>query len=152
MGIESDIKQSKFKSEHQKAGINLMFTVSEMEHHHYQLLKSFGVTPPQFNILRILRGQHPKATTVNDLIDRMIDKASNASRIVEKLRAKGFVERKTNLVDRRAVDVAITRKGLDLLGKIDGIENEFYFGLKTLTKDEAKQLNDLLDKGRGKQQ
>jgi len=110
MGIENDIKQNRFKSEYQKAGINLMFTVRGMEHKHFQLLKKFGITPPQFNILRILRGQYPKATTVNDLIDRMIDKASNASRIVEKLRAKGMVERNTSESDRRAVDVAITAK------------------------------------------
>lgn len=149
MGIERDIKQNRFKSEHQKAGINLMFTVREMEHRHFQLLKKFGITPPQFNILRILRGQHPKATTVNDLIDRMIDKASNASRIVEKLRVKGFVERRTCENDRRAVDVCITDKGLELLNRIDEVEHEFYFGLKHLTSEEAKQLNDLLDKGRG---
>ncbi|MEX1188675.1 MAG: MarR family transcriptional regulator [Bacteroidia bacterium] len=149
MGIENDIKQRKFKSEHQKAGINLMFTVREMEHKHFQILKKFGVTPPQFNILRILRGQYPKATTVNDLIDRMIDKASNASRIVEKLRAKAMVERKTSELDRRAVDVAITQKGLELLRQIDVIEQEFYFGLEFLTVEEANQLNALLDKGRG---
>jgi DNA-binding MarR family transcriptional regulator len=149
MGIENDIKQNKFKSEYQKAGINLMFTVRGMEHKHFQLLKKFGITPPQFNILRILRGQYPKATTVNDLIDRMIDKASNASRIVEKLRAKGMVERNTSESDRRAVDVAITAKGLDLLKQVDNVEQEFYFGIGTLSNEEVKQLNALLDKGRG---
>lgn len=149
MGIENDIKQNRFKSEYQKAGINLMFTVRGMEHKHFQLLKKFGITPPQFNILRILRGQYPKATTVNDLIDRMIDKASNASRIVEKLRAKALVERKTSELDRRAVDVAITAKGLDLLKQVDLVEQEFYFGLGTLSSEEVKQLNELLDKGRG---
>ncbi len=149
MGIENDIKQNKFKSEYQKAGINLMFTVRGMEHKHFQLLKKFGITPPQFNILRILRGQYPKATTVNDLIDRMIDKASNASRIVEKLRGKGMVERKTSESDRRAVDVAITAKGLDLLKQVDNVEQEFYFGIGTLSNEEVKQLNALLDKGRG---
>jgi len=148
MGIENDIKQSKFKSEYQKAGINLMFTVREMEHKHFQLLKRFGITPPQFNILRILRGQYPKATTVNDLIDRMIDKASNASRIVEKLRMKHLVERSTCESDRRAVDVCITVKGLELLKQIDVVEQEFYFGLKSLSNEEVKMLNDLLDKGR----
>ena len=135
MGIENDIKQNKFKSEYQKAGINLMFTVRGMEHKHFQLLKKFGITPTQFNILRIFRGQYPKATTVNDLIDRMIDKASNASRIVEKLRAKGMVERNTSESDRRAVDVAITAKGLDLLKQVDNVEQEFYFGIGTLSNE-----------------
>lgn len=149
MGIENDIKQYKFKSEHQKAGINLIFTVREMENRHLQLLKKYGITPPQFNILRILRGQHPKATTVNDLIDRMIDKASNASRIVEKLRLKDLVERKVSSFDRRSVDVIITDKGLELLKRIDQIEEQFYFGIGQLSAEEAALLNSLLDKGRG---
>jgi len=149
MGIENDIKQKKFKSEYQKAGINLKFTVSQMDNDHYQLLKQYDLTAPQFNILRILRGQHPKATTVNDLIDRMLDKASNASRIVEKLRSKGMVERHVNSTDRRAVDVSITSIGLELLSKIDEVEDQFYFGVGKLNAEEAAILNQLLDKGRG---
>lgn len=148
MGIENDIKQSKFKSEYQKAGINLKFTVSQMDNKHHQLLKRFDITQPQFNILRILRGQHPNATTVNDLIDRMLDKASNASRIVEKLRSKGLVERNVSAHDRRAVDVSITAKGLEILSRIDEVEPEFYFGVGKLTVEEASMLNRLLDKGR----
>ena len=148
MSIEQEVQQVKFKSEYQKASINLMYTVSCITHHHLQVLKKFGLTTPQFNILRILRGQHPKATTVNDLINRMIDKASNASRIVEKLRAKKLVERSVSTNDRRAVDVKITDAGLELLSKIDHIEDEFFFGTSSLTVDEAKMLNYLLDKGR----
>jgi DNA-binding MarR family transcriptional regulator len=149
MGIENDIKQPKFKSEYQKLGINLKFTVSQMDNKHHQLLKKFDITQPQFNILRILRGQHPKATTVNDLIDRMLDKASNASRIVEKLRGKGFVERHVSANDRRAVDVSITTKGLEILSRIDEVEHEFYFGIGNITQEEASMLNHLLDKARG---
>jgi DNA-binding MarR family transcriptional regulator len=148
MGIEKEVQQPKFKNEHQKASINLMYTVSCINHLHHQQLKKFGLTGPQFNIMRILRGQHPKATTVNDLIDRMIDKASNASRIVEKLRAKKLVERSVCATDRRAVDVKITDAGLELLSKIDKIEHIFFFGSNSLTEDEARQLNYLLDKGR----
>ena len=148
MGIEQDVQQTKFKNEHQKASINLLYTVSCLTNRHHQVLKTFGLTGPQFNIMRILRGQHPKATTVNDLIDRMIDKASNASRIVEKLRAKKLVERSVCANDRRAVDVSITDLGLELLKKIDVIEHEFFFGSKTLTEEEAQLFNSLLDKGR----
>jgi DNA-binding MarR family transcriptional regulator len=149
MGIENDIKQPKFKSEYQKAGVNLKFTVSQMDNRHHQLMKKFDLTLPQFNILRILRGQHPQATTVNDLIDRMLDKASNASRIVEKLRSKGLVERNVSSIDRRAVDVSISSKGLEVLSMIDEIESEFFFGIGRLTLEEASMLNQLLDKGRG---
>lgn len=149
MGLEEDIKQRKFKSPYQKAGINLAFTYSFMVNRNMRMMKKFGLTLPQFNILRILRGQYPKATTVNDLIDRMLDKSSNASRIVEKLRAKKLVERKVSEVDRRAVDVSITQAGLDLLSKIDKVEPELYFGEGNLTPEEAETLNYLLDKGRG---
>ncbi len=149
MGLEEDIKQKKFKSVYQKAGINLTYTTSFMMNRNMRLLKKFGLTLPQFNILRILRGQYPQATTVNDLIDRMLDKSSNASRIVEKLRSKKLVERKVCENDRRAVDVSITKVGLDLLAKIDAVEHEFYFGESTLTEAEAQLLNELLDKGRG---
>lgn len=148
MGLEEDIKQRKFKSQFQKAGINLAFTYSFMVNRNMRMMKKYGLTLPQFNILRILRGQYPKSTTVNDLIDRMLDKSSNASRIVEKLRAKKLVERKVSEVDRRAVDVSITQSGLNLLEMIDKVEQEFYFGEGALTEEEAIMLNQLLDKGR----
>ena len=148
MGLEEDIKQRKFKSQFQKAGINLAFTYSFMVNRNMRMMKKYGLTLPQFNILRILRGQYPKSTTVNDLIDRMLDKSSNASRIVEKLRAKKLVERKVSEVDRRAVDVSITQSGLNLLAMIDKVEQEFYFGEGALTEEEAIMLNHLLDKGR----
>ena len=148
MGLEEDIKQRKFKNQYQKAGINLAFTYSFMVNRNMRMLKKFGLTLPQFNILRILRGQHPKFTTVNYLIDRMLDKSSNASRIVEKLRAKNLVERRVSELDRRAVDISITQAGLNLLALIDKIEHEFYFGIDSLTEEEATLLNELLDKGR----
>ncbi len=148
MGLEEDIKQRKFKSQFQKAGINLAFTYSFMVNRNMRMMKKYGLTLPQFNILRILRGQYPKSTTVNDLIDRMLDKSSNASRIVEKLRAKKLVERKVSELDRRAVDVSITQSGLNLLTMIDKVEQEFYFGEGALTEEEAIMLNHLLDKGR----
>jgi DNA-binding MarR family transcriptional regulator len=148
MAIEQDIQQSVFKNPHQKAAINVMFTASFLSLQAQQLLKTFDLTLPQFNILRILRGQYPKATTVNDLIDRMIDKSSNASRIVEKLRAKKLVERKVCENDRRAVDVIITESGLEVLNRIDAQEEHFFLGLRSLSSEEAEQLSDLLDKGR----
>ncbi len=114
------------------------------------MLKKFGLTTPQFNILRILRGQHPGSTSVNDLIDRMLDKSSNASRIVDKLKAKKLVERKVDNNDRRGVRVRITDSGLSLLSKIDVLENDFFFGKDCLTEEEALMLNEILDRGRAK--
>jgi DNA-binding MarR family transcriptional regulator len=148
MGIEKDIQQGKFKSSHQKAGINIIYTASCIHLHTSHVLKQFDLTPPQFNVLRILRGQFPKAITVNEIINRMLDKSSNASRIVEKLKAKKFIERKECEHDRRQVDVSITEKGLSILSEIDEKENEFVFGNGTLTAAEAETLSELLDKGR----
>ena len=149
MEIGKEIKQSKFKNEHQKMLINILFTSGWLSAKNACNLKPYGISPQQFNILRILRGQHPKPATVNLLIDRMLDKNSNASRLVEKLRLKKFVERATCAEDRRAVNVVITQKGLDLLAQIDKEETAFLKGLKNLSEKEAEQMNVLLDKIRG---
>ena len=148
MKIEEEIHQKTFKSENQKAAINILYTANNMNMKSFQILKEFGLTIPQFNILRILRGQHPNSTSINSLIDRMLDKASNASRIVEKLREKSLIERTTNAIDRRSVDVIITDAGLSVLAKIDVVDEEFHFGTDSLSQAEVIMLNHLLDKGR----
>jgi len=120
MPFENDIKQNKpFENEHIKAVLNIIYTAGWAQNINAQFLKQFGLTPQQYNILRILRGQYPNPCTVNLLIDRMLDKMSNASRLVEKLRQKNYVERAESSIDRRKVDVIITQKGLELLSKID---------------------------------
>ena len=149
MEIGKEIKQPKFKSEHQKMLINILFTSGWLSAQHATSLKPHGISTQQFNILRILRGQHPKPATVNLLIDRMLDKNSNASRLVEKLRLKKLVERAVCPEDRRAVNVIITQKGLDLLTELDKQEGSFIKELKNLSEKEAEQLNTLLDKLRG---
>ncbi len=146
MGISEDIKQSKFKSELNKAMINIIYTNSWLSTRQANIFKQFGLTMPQFNILRILRGQHPKPATVNLLIDRMLDKSSNASRIVDKLEAKKFVVRKQCSDDRRAVDVFISQSGLDLLKLIDQELEKWERSQEKLSTDECAQLNLLLDK------
>lgn len=149
MEIGKEIKQSKFKSEYQKMLINILFTNSWLSSKHAASLKPYGISSQQFNILRILRGQHPKPATVNLLIDRMLDKNSNASRLVEKLRLKKLVERATCPEDRRAVNVVITQKGLALLTELDKSEESYINTLHTITEQEAEQINFLLDKLRG---
>ena len=146
MRIEDEIKQSAFKSEFHKAYINLLYTSNFLEQEHGNLLKPFGLTTPQYNILRILRGQHPKPATVSLLIERMLDKTSNASRIVDKLEAKDLVTRKQCSNDRRTVDVLITDKGLALLKEIDVLDDNTRTGIHNLTEEETREFNRLLDK------
>lgn len=146
MKIEDAIKQPVFKNDYHKAVINILYTASWINLQHTQIFKKYGVTPPQYNVLRILRGQHPKPATVNLLIDRMLDKSSNASRIVEKLRVKKLVKRVVCPEDRRAVNILITKQGLDLLLEMDQLESEFSTGINNLTPQEAFMLNNLLDK------
>jgi DNA-binding MarR family transcriptional regulator len=112
-------------------------------------LKNFGITPEQYNVLRILRGSHPKPLKLADITCRMLDKNSNATRLVEKLRLKGMVKRETCKTNRRQVDISITDKGLNLLTKIDQAEDNWRPIFHNLSKTEAKQLNSLLDKLRG---
>ena len=149
MGIAEEIKQEKFSSQYSKAVINVIYTSSWLNQKHLDLFKKHGLTTPQFNILRILRGQHPNPSTVNLLIDRMLDKSSNASRIIDKLEQKGLVTRRQCKDDRRAVDVFISENGLTLLTNLDAELNAFENDTRNLTEAEAESLNSLLDKLRG---
>ncbi len=117
MRIEDEIQQKKFKSEYQKAHINILFTAAWLNQQNQQILKPLGISSQQFNILRILRGMHPQPASIKLLTERMIDKMSNASRLVDKLLAKDLVQRNESGADRRRVDVVITNKGLQLLEK-----------------------------------
>lgn len=149
MELEKEIKQKKFLSEFHKASVNILFTYSWLNAKNAKFFKEYDISSHQFNILRILRGQHPNPATVNLLIERMLDKTSNASRLVDKLKEKGFVERKICKEDRRACDVWITKKGLSLLEKIDDKMEMINDLLKTISLAEAKELNRILDKLRG---
>ena len=146
MEIGKEIKQEKFRNEHHKMLVNIIFTSSWLSSKHACRLKPYGISLQQYNILRILRGQHPKPVTINVLIDRMLDKNSNASRLVEKLRLKKLVERAVSVDDRRAVNVIITQKGLALLTELDKLEEVFLKELKCITAKEAELMSSLLDK------
>ena len=148
MSINEDIKQKEFKSAYHKATINIIYTNNWISQLNQKVFKSFGLTNPQFNILRILRGQYPNASTVNLLIERMLDKSSNASRIVDKLEAKGLVIRKQCPSDRRAVDVYISEVGLELLEKMDAEMEPLEQRNKHLNEQESEELSRLLDKMR----
>ena len=147
MKLEEEIAQHQFAGEQQKAMINLLFTyhwaVSKMKSD----FKPYDITMQQFNILRILRGQMPNPCTVNILKERMLDKMCDASRMVDRLLQKGFIERCVNKKDRRAVDIKISTQGLELLAQFDAMTdpNKLFSALTDL---EAKTLNQLLDKVR----
>jgi DNA-binding MarR family transcriptional regulator len=150
MKLEEEIKQVKaFRSEYSKVIVNLIFTYNWFDSYSKAFFIEFDITSQQFNILRILRGQHPQPSTINLLKDRMLDKMSDASRLVERLLIKGLVERTKATLDKRAVDIYISPKGEELLSKIDLKMPFFEDQFKTLSKDEVLTLNTLLDKLRG---
>ncbi len=150
MRLEDEIVQKSFKDEFHKLAINLQFTAAYYRNEFRGRLKPYGISPEQFNILRILRGQHPGPASAKLVAERMIDRSSNVSRLVEKLRVKGLVSRTACDEDRRAVDLEITAEGLDVLAQIDeDIETEHISLADTLTGAEAKELNGLLNKVRG---
>lgn len=152
MQLEKSLKQQKpFPSGKQKLVVNILYTQNWLSRKIDESFRGTDVTTQQYNILRILRGQHPKPATVNLLVDRMIDKMSNASRLVDRLYKKGYVDRVKNTVDRRAVDVTITSKGLDFLSVMDARMNAMTENLFDLTEAETEQLNFLMDKMRGKE-
>lgn len=147
--IEEELQQSKFDSEHHKAVLNILFTAGWINAIDLSVLKPFGISPQQFNVLRILRGQHPSTVRLCDITPRMLDRMSNTARLVEKLRLKGFVSREQNQQNRREVDITITAKGLALLKEIDAKMAEWYSHFTKISEAEAAQLNILLDKLRG---
>lgn len=149
MEIGKEIKQSKFQNEFHKASVNILFTASWLSVALTKALRPFGVSIQQFNILRILRGQSPNPVSVKMLQERMLDKMSNASRLVEKLRNKNLVMRTENEKDRRQVDVKISEKGLEILSEIDKVMPDIEKALFNISQNEANELNRLLDTLRG---
>lgn len=150
MAIEDNIKQTKpFRNEWERMIVNLMHTGAWLNEHAQQRFADFDLTPQQYNVLRILRGSAPTALSTSDIRDRMLDRASDTSRIVERLLAKEYVAKETCAEDKRRVDVVITKKGLKLLDTIEAHESSAHRFARALTKAEAQQLNALLDKLKG---
>ncbi|MES2006217.1 MAG: MarR family transcriptional regulator [Bacteroidota bacterium] len=147
MSIEKDIQQQAFRNEYQKATVNIIFSANWLNEKIKQFLDTEDITPQQYNILRILRGSKQPLSTLQ-IRERMLDKMSDTSRIVERLLRKGLVEKKTCTADKRMVDVVISRKGLLLLEKLDRRNEELDSLLQSLSPEEACSLNNLLDKMR----
>lgn len=149
MKIEEAIKQKEFKDAYNKAVVNLLFTHSHIVSKQSNLFKPFGLSPEQYNVLRILRGQNGNPITVSSIQERMLNKMSNASRLVEKLKQKNLVVREECPKDRRQVDISITPEGLELLENLENAIYNLNRELVQLTEDEVERLNFLLDKLRG---
>lgn len=147
--IEDAIQQKEFKDQFNKAVVNLIFTHSYLVTAQNGLFKPHDLSPEQYNVLRILRGQNGVPTTVSSIQDRMLNKMSNASRLIDKLKLKDLVKRDECPSDRRQVDVVITEKGLELLRQLEVLVEEENRKVVNLTNEEATLLNDLLDKLRG---
>lgn len=146
MKLEEAIHQKAFKSPQQKLIINLLYTHHWLDAFYADFFKGIDITTQQYNVLRILRGQYPEYSNLKLIKERMLDRMSDASRIVDKLVLKKYIDRKICPNDRRQVNLLISEKGLQLLKDLDFIDKQTANICKSLTEKEVKQLNILLDK------
>ncbi len=152
MKIEDEIK-GRFRNEYHKGLINLTYTAKQLSYEFYQSLKKHGLAEQQYNVLRILRGFHSEAPlSISFIKDRMLDKDSDVSRIVDRLVKKGLVSRIENPQDRRQKSVDIRETGIELLDKMFNCEKKADILLNNLTTEEVKEFNRLLDKIREKKE
>jgi DNA-binding MarR family transcriptional regulator len=148
MELEKEIQQTKFRNERHKAVLNILFTASWLQCLQPRLFKQYGLTPQQYNVLRILRGQKGTPITVNGIQERMLDRSSNASRLIDKLKEKQLVTRLECPTDRRQMDIQITPEGLELLKRMDGQMDATEASFGVMTEADATELNRILDRMR----
>ena len=147
MKLSDEIRQSKLLDAHTEAVLNIHFTSHWLYRVFQDQLKEFDVSPEQYNILRILRGNRGGTYNLCEVQERMLNRTANATRLVEKLRKRGLVNREPNGEDRRRVDIAITHEGLSLLAKMDRPSERINRGTaQALTSEEARSLTQLLER------
>jgi len=146
MSIDKDIHQHHFRNGRHKAMVNILFTYGWLMEELKKIMNDEDITIQQYNILRILRGSNPAPISTLQMRERMIDKMSDTSRLVDRLIAKKLVRKVISKQDRRLVDVTITAKGLKLLKRLDAREDEIDSIASTLTEKESNTLSRLLDK------
>jgi len=149
MQLQKEIQTSGFESGYQQAIVNVVYTSNWCNDQLKQALIPYNITTQQFNVLRILRGQHPNPCTISLLKSRILDKMCDASRIVDRLVQKELVVKSMSKADKRAADILITEQGLDLLKQMQGTVDLSAPVSSNLTIEEAELLNNLLDKMRG---
>ncbi|MBL4744823.1 MAG: MarR family transcriptional regulator [Flavobacteriaceae bacterium] len=145
MSIKDDL-QSNFRSEYLKARVNIYLTNVYLMDKMNQIIKPHKLSIAQFNTLRILRGQYPNTASIGLIKERMVDKNSDISRMIDRLYLKKLVDRVECKNDRRQKDVKITQKGLDILSTVDVLEINLDNSLRHLSETEIVDLNRLLDK------
>ena len=148
MKIDDEIKGS-FSNGYHRALVNILFTHNNLVNRISQDLTSHNITRQQYNVLRILRGQYPNPVPVSLIKDRMLDKMSDASRIIDRLKKKGLIIKSIRSEDRRAADILLSKNGILLLEELDPRMSDYNNLQSNLTEEEANQLSDLLDKIRG---
>ena len=149
MKIEDEIQQAKFRNDYQKVVVNLIYSANWLETRQEELFSPFGITPSQYNILRILRGQGSKSLSGADIKSKMLKRNSDISRLLDRMVKKKLVDRKQCPNDKRVTNVSITQTGLGVLKKIDSHIDQAEKQIIHLTREEARQLSNLLDKVRG---
>ncbi|MCB0772362.1 MAG: MarR family transcriptional regulator [Flavobacteriales bacterium] len=144
--IEKELRME-FKQEHQKLFLNVIFTANWLMHLDVERLRPHGISPQQYNILRILRGANGKRMNMRNVLECMLDRSPNATRLTDKLVGKGLVSRERCEEDRRVVYLQITPKGLDLLESLEESTQQLTDLLaRKLSVADAKQMNRDLDK------
>jgi DNA-binding MarR family transcriptional regulator len=146
MKIDQAIQQTVFRDARQKAGINLLFTASWFNNRINRMLKPYGISMPQFNIMRILKGQNGQPMSLRLVTERMIDPMSNTSRLIDKLVDKGVVDRRQCPMDRRAVDLLLTDVGITLLELASSTVNKASDELLShMPESDLEEMSRLLD-------
>ena len=151
MKLEQAIQSTKFKSEVQKATLNVLYTAWWLKGLASKELKEFGLTHEQYNVLRILKGKYPDKMCVRDIASRMIEKNSNVPRIIDRLEIKKLVKRATSIEDRRETVITLTQAGISLLESSTSMIEERHLAELNLTETEATTLSALLEKLREKE-
>ncbi|MCC9135901.1 MarR family winged helix-turn-helix transcriptional regulator [Pontibacter silvestris] len=146
MRIEDEINQKDFKDDYRRLLVNLLFTNNWLNQQLAPFFKEFDLTLQQHNVLSILRGQHPDPVCFGEIQERMVDRNSNVTRLVDKLIEKGYVTRCICAENRRMIEVRVTPEGLSLLQQVDDKFPELYRRFHNLTQEEAVLVSNLLDK------
>jgi DNA-binding MarR family transcriptional regulator len=149
--LEQAIQSTKFKSEVQKAGLNILYTAWWLKTVMSRELKEFGLTHEQYNVLRILKGKHPELMCVKDIACRMIEKSSNVPRIIDRLEIKKLVKRATSEADKRETVISLTQSGIAVLEASTKSLNAIYDEIMTISEEDASSINELLEKVREKE-
>jgi DNA-binding MarR family transcriptional regulator len=146
--LEQAIQSNKFKSEVQKAGLNILYTAWWLKTVMSKELKEFGLTHEQYNVLRILKGKFPEQMCVRDIACRMIEKNSNVPRIIDRLELKKLVKRSTSMIDKRETVITLTQSGITILDATTMAVDKIIDGTLLVNSQEAASLNALLEKVR----